>query len=102
MDWLRYIAIIETVIVGLLYLFTSCKAGYFVYRYSTNRRWNIGRVCAGLGVFLINAGTFRILTVALNSVHTWGTVCVAIGELVLLYGWILSGRVTIKEGRPIG
>jgi len=101
MDWLRLILIASAGVVGLLYLWTAIKAAHFAWVYTERRRWNIGRVCAGLGVVLINTGTIQVAIARWGLNHHWGTWIVCLGEIVLMYGWILSGRVTIKAGHTV-
>lgn len=100
-DWLRLICIIECVIIALLYVRTAYHGLDFGRRYVQNRGFNIGRGLASLGVVVTEA-TFILL-----FIQRWnhGTeppyfLFSVIANLLLLFGWVYSVRITLKEGHP--
>ena len=51
--------------------------------------------------FIDSNGTIQVAIARWGLNHHWGTWIVCLGEIVLMYGWILSGRVTIKAGHTV-
>jgi hypothetical protein len=100
-DWIRLVSIIESLIVVGLYLRTTFHGFQFAYRYKQNRPFNAGRGLSSLGV-VITMGAFILL-----FINRWNSdpeppyfALAFIANLLFLFGWIYSVRVTLKEGRP--
>ena len=100
-DWIRLISIVESAIVALLYLRTAYHGLDYGTRYNQNRPFNIGRGLASLGVVVVEA-TFILLFVQRWHEDTEPPyfLLTFVSNVLLLFGWVYSVRITLKEGRP--
>ena len=100
-DWVRLIALLEMLVVSALYARTVYKAFYNARRSAENRRFNVGRGLASLGVIIAN------MAIAQYVIERWGDTyeppyyaLVFLANIVFLFGWVYSVRVTLRNGKP--
>lgn len=100
-DWIRLLSIVESVIIAGLYMRTALHGLSYGAHFQQNRPFNVGRGLASLGVVVVEA-TFIFLFIQRWNNHTEPPYFLFsfVANLLLLFGWIYSVRITLKEGRP--
>ena len=103
MDWVRALALLEMAVITLLYARTVYNAFSNYHRYEENRPFNMGRGLACLGVIVANIALAQYL------IARWGYsydppyyAPVFLANILFLFGWVYSVRITLKQGRPEG
>jgi len=100
-DWIRLLSIIESAIILLLYLRTAYHGLDYGQRYKQNRPFNIGRGLASLGVVVVEATFIMLFAQRWNDATEPPYFLMAfLANILLLFGWVYSVRITLKEGRP--
>lgn len=101
MDYLRLLCVVEIAIVSALYLRTTYHGFLYARQYEENRPFNMGRALACAAVIVSNAAFVVLL------INRWGEdfeppyfFLIFLANVLYLFGWVYSVRITLKKGRP--
>jgi hypothetical protein len=102
-DILYNLFLVEVAIVAVIYLSTAVYGitNAIFYPHDRFRNFNLGRGLASLGVVLMNSGILLAELIG-HHVPTEAEITIQIAQILYLFGWIFSVRVTLRDGHRVG